>query len=294
MNPPGLPTAVVTGARGQVGTELVRGVPPGWRAAGFGADELDITDAAALAAVFERERPTLVINAAAYTGVDAAEHDAEVAEAVNVRGAGQVAAAAARVGARTIHLSTDFVFDGERSRPYRPEAEPHPLGVYGRTKAAGEREVLRLGAGALVLRTAWVYASHGHNFVRRMLALMGEGEPITVVCDQVGTPTWARSLARAVWAAADRPGATGILHWTDAGVASWYDFAVAIRDEALALGLLPRAVPVRPVGTAEYPAAARRPAFSVLDTSAARAALGLEPEHWRTHLRLMLRELAGA
>ena len=284
----------MTGAKGQVGIELLRVRPAGWQVEGFGSDQLDITDASALRATFERERPVLVINAAAYTAVDAAEQDAAAAEAVNARGAGQVAEAAARIGARVIHLSTDFVFDGERATPYAPDDPPRPLSVYGRTKAAGEREVLSLAPGALVLRTAWVYAAHGRNFVLRMLGLMREREVVTVVCDQIGTPTWARSLARAVWAAADRPAATGILHWTDAGVAAWYDFAVAIGEEARALGLLKWPSAVRPVRTGDYAAAARRPAYAVLDTALARQALGIEPVHWRENLRLMLQELAGA
>jgi dTDP-4-dehydrorhamnose reductase len=287
--------AVVTGATGQVGVELLRGAPPAWQALGFGRQELDVTDAGAVRTVFERERPALVINAAAYTQVDAAETNASAADRINARGAGLVAEAAEQVGARVIHLSTDFVFDGERGTPYRPEDEPRPLGVYGRTKLAGEREVLRRSGGrALVLRTAWVYASHGRNFVRSMLTRMQAGDALRVVSDQVGTPTWARGLAQAIWTAADRPALGGILHWTDVGVASWYDFAEAIRDEALAAGLLARAAPVCPIRTGEYPAAARRPAFSVLDTSATWAALGLEPVHWRANLRLMLRELAGA
>jgi dTDP-4-dehydrorhamnose reductase len=154
--------------------------------------------------------------------------------------------------------------------------------------------VLGRNSAALVIRTAWVYASHGRNFVRSMLGQMRERDALAVVADQVGTPTWARGLAQAIWRAADRPGLGGILHWTDAGVASWYDFAMAIRDEALPLGLLERAVPVRPIRTEEYPTAARRPAFSVLDKSATWSALGIEPVHWRANLRLMLRELAGA
>ncbi len=287
--------AVVTGAGGQVGIELVRSAPGGWEALGFKADELNVTDRDAVSRTLERERPALVINAAAYTAVDAAEADPAAAEAVNMLGAAQVAATAAGIGARVIHLSTDFVFDGEQGVAYRPEDEPRPLGVYGRTKLAGEREVLRRGGpDALVVRTGWVYASHGRNFVRSMLALMRERDALAVVCDQVGTPTWGRGLAHAIWRAADRPGLRGILHWTDAGVASWYDFAVAIRDEALALGLLERAVPVHPIRTAAYPTAARRPPFSVLDKSSTWAALAVEPIHWRANLRLMLQELAGA
>ncbi len=294
MTPDPVRTVIVTGARSQVGVELLRTAPPEWHVLGFDADELDITDAPALEAAFERVRPALVINAAAYTAVDAAETDAAAAEAINARGAGLAAAAAAGVGARVIHLSTDFVFDGAQGAAYRPDDEARPLGVYGRTKLAGERAVLARNSAALVIRTAWVYASHGRNFVRSMLGQMRERDGLTVVADQVGTPTWARGLAQAIWRAAARPGLVGILHWTDAGVASWYDFAVAIRDEALPLGLLERAVPVQPIRTEEYPTAARRPAFSVLDKSATWSALGIEPVHWRANLRLMLRELAGA
>jgi dTDP-4-dehydrorhamnose reductase len=288
-------TALITGAQGQVGVELVRSPPLHWEAQGLTRAELDVTDAGAVQAAIARVRPALVINAAAYTGVDAAETDAAAAEAVNADGAALVAAAAARAGARLIHLSTDFVFAGERGTPYRPEDEPCPANVYGRTKLAGERAVLaRGGADALVLRTAWVYAAHGRNFVRRILALMEGNDPLRVVCDQIGTPTWAQSLAQAVWAAADRGNLGGILHWTDAGVASWYDFAVAIREEALAAGVLRQAAPALPVRTVDRPSVATRPAFSVLDTSAARAALGLEPVHWRVNLREALRELARA
>ena len=294
MITPGQCTAVITGGAGQVAVELVRTAPPEWRVVALDAKALDVTDPIALRDVFARERPALVINAAAYTAVDAAESDAGAAEAVNERGAGQVAGAATSANARVIHLSTDFVFDGAQGAAYRPDDEPRPLGVYGRTKLAGEREVLGRHPSALVVRTAWVYSSHGRNFVRSMLALMRDRAAITVVADQVGTPTWARGLAHAIWAAANRPALNGILHWTDAGVASWYDFAVAIRDEAIALHLLDYAAPVRPIRTDEYPTAARRPAFSVLDKSATWSALGLEPVHWRTNLRLMLRELAGA
>jgi dTDP-4-dehydrorhamnose reductase len=294
MSRPPTRKALVTGARGQVGTELLRNVPSGWTAVGFGSDRLDVTRPAVVRAVLEEERPALVVNAAAYTAVDAAEQHVAAAMAVNADGARNVAAAAERVDARVIQLSTDFVFNGEMSRPYRPTDEPRPLSVYGRSKEAGEREILRLGTGALVLRTAWVYASHGRNFVVRMLDRMAEPETLSVVADQIGTPTWARSLAMAVWAAADRPAVHGILHWTDTGSASRFDFAVAIAEEGFAFGLLPRIPPICPVRTGEFPAAAGRPGFSVLDTSAARVALGIEPAPWRENLRQAIRELAGA
>jgi dTDP-4-dehydrorhamnose reductase len=285
--------ALITGAGGQVGLALQARVPEGWELIACGVDELDVTRPDQVRAVLQRERPALVIHTAAYTAVDAAESDAARAEAVNARGTAHVADAARDVGARLLHISTDFVFDGAGGRPYTPEDTPHPLGVYGRTKLAAEREATRaLGDEAVIVRTAWVYSRHGHNFVRTMLCLMEERDEVGVVADQVGTPTWADSLADALWTAAGQPGLGGVLHWTDAGVASWYDFAVAIQEEALAAGLLARAVPIRPLRTGQYPAPARRPPYSVLDKTATWAALGRTPPHWRTNLRLMLQDLA--
>ena len=276
-----------------MGLELQTVPPDGWEVVACSSRELDVTDAGQIRAVLERERPTVVIHAAAYTAVDAAESDAERAEAVNAQGTALVAEGVAQAGARLLYLSTDFVFDGAAGRPYATDAEPRPLGVYGRTKLQGELAAHRaLGDRALVLRTAWVYSRHGQNFVRTMLRLMGEQESVGVVSDQVGTPTWARSLASAVWALVERPSLHGVIHYTDAGVASWYDFAVAIQEEALALGLLDRQAPIRPLASADYPTPARRPSFSVLAKGDSWAALGMTPPHWRVHLRVMLEELA--
>jgi dTDP-4-dehydrorhamnose reductase len=259
------------------------------------AAELDVTRPDAAAALLRRERPVVVLNTAAYTAVDAAEDEPARAEAVNAEGAANLARAARDTGARLIHLSTDFVFDGAQGRPYAPDDPPNPLGVYGRTKLEGEAAVLRLSAGeALVVRTAWVYSAHGRNFVLRMLELMGERRELGVVSDQVGTPTWARPLAQALWLAAARPGMRGIHHWTDAGVASWYDLAVAVQEEAAALGLLSRTIPVFPLRTADYPTRARRPSYSVLDTGSTQTALDLSPRHWRVNLRTMLLGLVDA
>jgi dTDP-4-dehydrorhamnose reductase len=286
---------LVTGAAGQVGRELQASAPARWRMRACTSRDLDVTRPESIAEVFGRDPPDLVIHAAAYTAVDEAEREAERAQAVNATGAAHVAEGARRVGARVIHLSTDFVFDGGQGRPYTPDAAPAPLGVYGRTKLAGEREVLRIcGTRGLVLRTAWVYSAHGRSFVSRMLQLLREREEVGVVADQVGTPTWVRSLAEAIWTAAGNPDISGIQHWTDAGVASWYDFAVAIQEEALALGLLARAIRVRPLRSEEYPTAARRPCYSVLDATGTAGRLGLERRHWRVNLRAMMRELAHA
>jgi dTDP-4-dehydrorhamnose reductase len=285
--------ALITGAGGQVGLAVRQCPPPGWELTACERSGLDVTQADQVRAVLQRERPTVVIHAAAFTGVDAAEASPDRAEAVNVTGTRQLAEAARDIGARLLYLSTDFVFDGAASRPYGPDDAARPLGVYGRTKLAGEREAHRLlGDRAVVIRTAWVYSRHSRNFVLTMLRLMRERDEVGIVSDQVGTPTWAASLADAIWRIASLPSLSGTLHWTDAGVASWYDFAVAIQEEALAVGLLTRAVPIRPLRSEDFPAPARRPPYSVLDKSAAWAALGRTPPHWRVNLRCLLQELA--
>jgi dTDP-4-dehydrorhamnose reductase len=289
----GAPRALITGAGGQVGLELQATAPSGWVVAACTSGQLDVTQADAVRATLTAFRPSVVIHAAAYTAVDAAEADADRARAVNAEGTAHVAEAARAVGARLLYLSTDFVFDGAQGRAYAPSDEPRPLGVYGQTKLEGERVAARiLDRQALVIRTAWVYSRHRRNFVLTMLRLMAERGEVGVVADQVGTPTWARSLAEALWAAAGRTDLRGVVHWTDAGVASWYDFAVAIQEEALAAGLLSRAVTVRPLRTEEFPSRARRPAFSVLEKGASWEALGRTPPHWRVNLRRMLEALA--
>jgi dTDP-4-dehydrorhamnose reductase len=282
----------VTGSNGQVGRALRESVPPGISLRALSHADLDITDAAAVEAVFARESPQLVINAAAYTAVDKAESDREAAYAGNATGPTLLAEAASRLpGCRLIHISTDFVFDGIASQPYAPEARTNPLGEYGRSKLAGEQAVLAaLGELATVVRTAWVYDASGRNFLTTMLRLMGEKRKVGVVCDQVGTPTSARPLAATLWRMAAAPGLHGIFHWTDAGVASWYDFAVAIAEEGADVGLLPVDVEVAPISTQQYPTPAKRPAYSVLDKSSIVRALAFGPQHWRKELRRVMAE----
>jgi dTDP-4-dehydrorhamnose reductase len=286
---------LITGAAGQLGYELQRLVPAGIGVVAVDLDELDLTDAVAVSDCIAAHRPSVIINGAAYTAVDRAESEPGLAHAVNADAPATLARSAAHHGARVIQISTDFVFGGATSIPWRPDDAPAPQSVYGLTKRDGERAVLdTLGDHALVIRTAWLYSAHGANFVKTMLRLMRERDAISVVADQVGTPTWAHSLARTVWTAVQAPEVSGILHWTDAGVASWYDFAVAIQEEALGRGLLTRAVPVHAITSAEYPSPARRPAFSVLDTTATTRIFGVVPQHWRANLRLMLGELDDA
>ena len=286
--------ALVLGGGGQVGRAVAKALPAGHGLVIKTRADLDIADESALAKVLAEAKIDWIINAAAYTAVDRAEEQRAQAIAVNDTAVAVLAAAASRAGCRLLHLSTDFVFDGNSNRGYLPDDPTNPLSVYGSSKLGGEKHVLR-GAGAgIVLRTSWVYASAGQNFVLTMLRLMREREQVRVVCDQIGAPTWATSLANALWGLIDAAVPGGVYHWTDLGVASWYDFAVAIQDEALARGLLTRAVPIVPIGTAEYPTPARRPAFSVLNTGPTRALVSVPAQHWRHNLRKMMDELRTA
>jgi dTDP-4-dehydrorhamnose reductase len=280
---------VVTGAGGQLGQELGRSVPPGVTATMLASKDCDIGDAAAVSAMVVRERPQVIINAAAYTAVDKAEGEVALATRINARGPSNLASAGTEF--RLIHVSTDFVFDGTRARAYRPEDAPNPLSVYGRTKLEGEAPVRSRGARGLVLRTSWVYSANGSNFVKTMLRLMATKPELRVVSDQIAAPTWAQGLALALWRAVERPQLSGVHHWRDAGVASWYDFATAISEEGHALGMLPHPVPVLPIETRDYPTPARRPAFSLLDCAQTWRELDLQPPHWRVNLRRMLLEL---
>lgn len=285
---------LITGAGGQVGRALLEAVPANFAAVACTHADLDVGVGEAVREYVRQQQPAVIINAAAYTAVDKAESEPDAAQRINSEGPGHLAAAARESGARLLHISTDFVFDGATSVPYRPDSATHPLSVYGRTKRDGERAVLdALPEHAAIVRTAWVYAATGSNFVRTMLRVMGAQRAVRVVADQVGTPTAARSLAEALWRIADNPQIRGIHHWTDAGVASWYDFAVAIAEEGAELGLIAPDVAVTPITTADYPTPARRPCYSVLDKRSL-AAYGLSPVHWRKRLRAVLKEVSSA
>jgi dTDP-4-dehydrorhamnose reductase len=258
--------------------------------------ELDIGDASAVDAALAAWRPQIVINAAAYTAVDRAEEETELATVINARGPANLARAVHRLaGCRLLHISTDYVFDGRASRAYRPEDQPNPLSVYGRSKLQGENAVLeQLGERAVVLRTAWVYADQGRNFLLTMLRLMRERSVVRVVADQHGTPTTARSVATALWMIAQRPDIRGILHWSDRGSDSWFGFATAIGEDARAAGLLAVAPQITPITTADYPTRAHRPANSRLDIETTTQLTGLTPSHWRDNLRSTLKIISAA
>ncbi|QEY32414.1 dTDP-4-dehydrorhamnose reductase [Synechococcus sp. RSCCF101] len=292
---------LLTGAGGQLGQQLVASVPE--RLAGeplqllaTGRSELDLADAEACRAAVATHRPDWILNAGAYTAVDRAEQEPDLAQRVNGAAPRALAEAAAACGARMLQVSTDFVFNGRQGHPYQPDQPVAPLGVYGASKASGEAGVLEaLGPErACVLRTSWVYGPVGRNFCLTMLRLHRSkaeaGEPLGVVADHVGCPTSTLSLAEACWAVIGR-GVGGIQQISDAGAASWYDFAVAIGELGVAAGLLERSARVRPISTAEYPTPAERPAYSLLASAASYRRLQLEPVHWRERLRQVLAQV---
>ena len=259
---------------------------------------IDITHANAVHELVQHLQPDVMINASAYTAVDQAETDREQAFAINAKGVKHIAEAAKAVGARLLHVSTDFVFGNTSAvtlngiAPLLPQAPTNPVSVYGESKLAGEQYIQTiLPTNSIIVRTAWVYSVHGNNFVKTMLRLMASKPSLGVIADQIGTPTWAKGLALWLWAMVAKPNIRGIYHWSDAGVASWYDFAIAIQQLALQKGLLDQAIPIKALTTADYPTPAKRPSFSVLDKTYAQQVSGLEPTHWQVQLNAMLDDL---
>jgi dTDP-4-dehydrorhamnose reductase len=307
---------LLLGANGQLGFELLRALATlgevvaatrnGELAGGGECAIADLADVDSLASALDAARADVIVNAAAYTAVDRAEDEPELADCINHRALAQIGAWAARHGSRVVHYSTDYVFDGSgfdgsAARPYREDDPTAPLGVYGVTKLAGENALRASGAAYLIFRTAWVYAARGHNFLRTMLRLAGEREELRVVADQIGAPTPARWIAYASadalaqWHAADPAESSrlaGIYNLVAAGQCSWYDFASAIVGGAQARDLLARAPKVVPIGSADYPTRARRPAYSVLDCARLENAFGLQLPDWRVGLDDVLGDLA--
>ena len=279
---------LITGARGQLGSALQKTAPPWAEVGAIDVDDCDLSDAAMLTARLVVEAPDLILNAAAYTAVDKAESDEATAHAINTEAVAVMVEAMASREGKVVHVSTDYVFDGASPVAYRPEDARNPQSTYGRTKARGED---KLRPEDLLVRTAWVYAAGGTNFVRTMIRLMNARDELGVVADQVGSPTWATGLARTLWGLVEK-NAVGTFHHSDDGAISWYDFAVAIAEEANALGLVHKIPVIKPITTADYPTPAQRPAFSLLDCSKTRAMLGDTPVPWRENLRRMLEEEA--
>ncbi|MDH4189996.1 MAG: dTDP-4-dehydrorhamnose reductase [Betaproteobacteria bacterium] len=282
---------LVTGRDGQVGAELVHALAALGEVIATDRAALDLADPEAIRRVLRETKPEVIVNAAAYTAVDRAEAEAGLALKINGDAPGLLAEEARRLGALLVHYSTDYVFDGEKAAPYVEDDPTHPLGVYGRTKLAGERAIAASGARHLILRTSWVYGARGRNFLMAILARARSGQPLRVVADQVGAPTSSAAIARAtaelLKIVAGFSGAEGLYHFTAAGETSWHGFAQAIVAGA---GLK---VDVAPIATSEYPTAARRPKNSRLDNGKLARAFGLRLPDWRSQLDEVMRQLPG-
>ncbi|MGN6112642.1 MAG: dTDP-4-dehydrorhamnose reductase [Luteimonas sp.] len=298
------PRILLLGADGQLGTELRRSLAEqgevvaatlSGAVASAPCETADFSQPDTLPALLERVAPAIVVNAAAYTAVDRAEQDVELAFRINAEAPDVLAAECARRGAAFVHYSTDYVFDGQGTRPYREDDATAPLGVYGASKLAGEVAVRTSGARHMIFRTAWVYAAHSHNFMRTMLRVGAERDALRVVADQVGTPTPAALLADVTARALRAEAApSGLWHATPSGLTSWHGFAEAIFEGAVARGLLPRAPRVEAIATADYPTPAARPAYSVLDCGALQRDFGIALPDWREGLAATLDELAAS
>lgn len=282
---------LLLGKNGQLGWELRRTRPENIDMIFCDDPKVNLCDPLSISECIRDNSPDYIINAAAYTAVDRAEQEKDLANRINYEAVLEIAKICQINEISLVQISTDFVFNGQSCKPYKPEDIPSPLSVYGKSKFKGEQAIREvLSNKALIIRTAWLYSSHGNNFVKTILRLIKEKETLSVVTDQTGTPTWANGLAKAVWTAIDKK-LKGILHWTDAGVASWYDFAFAIQEEALKTGLLNKAIPIIPVPASKYPTPAKRPMYNILDKTSTWKKTGLEPIHWRIQLKAMLKEL---
>lgn len=281
---------LITGCNGQLGNEMrvLAAEHPRFTYYFTDVAELDITDEAAVRAYVENNAIDCVVNCAAYTAVDKAEDNAELCDLLNRVAPGYLAEAVQNRGGSMIQVSTDYVFDGTRHTPYTEEEPTCPASVYGSTKLAGEQEVMARCASAMIIRTAWLYSTFGNNFVKTMLRLGRERDTLGVVFDQVGTPTYARDLARAIFMALEKGIVPGVYHFSNEGVISWYDFTKAIHRIA---GI--RTCAVRPLHTDEYPAKAPRPAYSVLDKTKIKHTYGIDIPHWEEALAECMAELEG-
>jgi dTDP-4-dehydrorhamnose reductase len=286
------------GNKGMLGTELSllleqRDIPF------TGTDrEVDITDPAALKDFASSHPVNWIINCAAYTAVDKAEDDEAACRLLNTNGAANIATAAKVAGARLIHISTDYVFDGTGNKPYTEEDPTRPTGVYGRSKRDGEVAVIENNPNSYIIRTAWLYGKHGNNFVHTMLRLMKEREEIKVVNDQYGSPTWAFDLSQAVIALMRKVDGgnnipCGIYHYTNEGTCTWFEFAEAIYAEGKNQNLFTNTCAVKPCTSAEFPAKVKRPAYSVLDKTKIEKNLNIESPEWKTSLKKYLQSTAG-
>jgi len=284
---------LLIGAKGQVGQELQVTLPSLGEVISIGREELDLTNSEKIGQLIREIHPDYLVNAAAYTAVDKAETEPDLAYSINATAPKIMAESAEKIQAKFLHISTDYVFDGRKNTPYLETDLTNPLGVYGQSKLRGEEEIKTVNSQAIILRTAWVYGSYGKsNFVKTMLRLGKEREELKVVVDQVGSPTWAKDIATAITQLlinADNP--AGIYNFTNSGVASWFDLTKAIFEEAKISGIPLKIQRVIPITTAEYPTPAVRPAYSVLSGQKISQQLGYIPPYWRDSLKAMLNQL---
>ncbi|CCH93942.1 dTDP-4-dehydrorhamnose reductase [Microcystis aeruginosa PCC 9432] len=284
---------LLIGAKGQVGQELQVTLPYLGEVISIGREELDLTNSEKIGQLIREIHPDYLVNAAAYTAVDKAETEPDLAYSINATAPKIMAESAEKIQAKFLHISTDYVFDGRKNTPYLETDLTNPLGVYGQSKLRGEEEIKTVNSQAIILRTAWVYGSYGKsNFVKTMLRLGKEREELKVVVDQVGSPTWAKDIATAITHLlinVDNP--PGIYNFTNSGVASWFDLTKAIFEEAKISGIPLKIQRVIPITTAEYPTPAVRPAYSVLSGQKISQQLGYIPPYWRDSLKAMLNQL---
>jgi dTDP-4-dehydrorhamnose reductase len=284
---------LVTGANGQLGSEIrkISGLFPELEFCFTDVAELDIANSAKVAESLAGFQPEFLVNCAAYTAVDKAETDLETATLLNATAVGILAEQSAKVNCRMIHISTDYVFKGNGPRPYREDDPVDPQSAYGRTKLEGEVLCLKFNPGGIIIRTSWLYSAFGNNFVKTMVRLGNERPEIGVIADQIGSPTNAADLARAILTiissakSVGRPFVSGIYHYSNEGVASWYDFAQAIFEIAKINCL------VKPIASEDYPSPVQRPAYSVMNKSKIKLIFGLQIPHWRDSLAVYFQEL---
>jgi dTDP-4-dehydrorhamnose reductase len=292
---------LVTGANGQVGCELRQSLAPLGEVIALDRAACDLARPAEVARILRAATPDIIVNAAAYTAVDRAEQEEELATLINGTAVGEIAETARQLGALLIHYSTDYVFDGRKDAPYAEDDVPHPISAYGRSKLAGERAIAQCGGRYLIVRTSWIYAARGHNFLKTVLRLARERDELRIVDYQIGAPTWARDLAAATAVMSKQARQeiarddfeSGLFHVTGSGATSWFVFAQAVVKQAEQYGLLARKSKIVPIASSEYPVAATRPKNSRLSGARARHRFQIALPEWEQSLAVCMRELSA-
>ena len=281
---------LIIGKSGQLANELVSIKPVGIELLGLGRDDVNVCDITSLQEAVNAFQPNVIINASAYTAVDKAETDSDAAYLLNQQAVENLAIIAKKSNARLLHVSTDFVFDGKKNEAYNVDDKTNPCSVYGASKLAGEQAITtHYPENSAIIRTSWLYSSYGNNFVKTMIKLMQEREELGVVCDQIGCPTYAKGLAKFLWRLTVENTINSRYHWSDDGVASWYDFAVAIQNIAFNENLLEKKILIKPIPASSYPTPATRPIFSLLNATDSHQ---IEPtQHWTSHLATCISNL---